>query len=209
LNLAGTDYYRRMGGRVQAGNLSDDASSREASLLGGFSVLPSGLYYQNMVTIARLHQEFTVGAVDEKQHRVFPEIANRLTAVVGQMRTTPYNLFGKLLMPAFANSARKSARSQTFVDITLVACALERHRLAHGQLPDTLATLVPQFLEKIPTDVMDGQPLRYRKNADGSYLLYSIGWNQKDDGGSRVMVNGTTSSVDEKQGDCVWTMPAK
>ena len=31
---------------------------------------------------------------------------------------------------------------------------------------------------------MDGQPLRYRRNADGTFLLYSIGENGKDDGGN-------------------------
>ena len=189
--------------------MGDDGSAQSSSLLGGFKFFPSGFCYQNMVAIARLHQEFTIGAVDAEQHRVFPEIANGLTGAVNRMRFTPYNLFAKMLMPAFAHSSRKSARSQTFVDEALVACALERHRLAQGQLPDTLAALVPQFLEKIPTDVMDGKPLRYRKNSDGSYVLYSIGWNQTDDGGSRVMSKGSSPSVDEKQGDWVWEMTAK
>ena len=213
LNLAGLEYYRRVGFRgppdetVFSGD--DGGVQNSPSFLRGFRVFPSGFSYQNMLTIARLHQEFTLGAIDEKQHRVFPDIANGLTNAIGRMRITPYNLFGKMLMPAFAHSSMKSARSQTFVDEALVACALERHRLAHGQLPDTLTALVPQFLEKIPTDVIDGQPLRYRKNADGSYLLYSIGWNQKDDGGTRVMTKGATPSVDEKQSDWVWELPAK
>ena len=212
LNLAGLDYYRRVGFAGQPAEMvfmGDDGNAQPSSLLGGLKFFPSGFCYQNMVAIARLHQEFTIGAVDAQQHRVFPEIANGLTGAVNRMRLTPYNPFAKMLMPAFANSIRKSARSQTFVDEVLVACALERHRLANGQWPDTLDALVPQFLEKIPADVMDGKLLRYRNNSDGSYVLYSIGWNQKDDGGSVVWSKGSSPSADEKQGDWVWTMPTR
>ncbi len=212
LNLAGLDYYRRVGFAGQPAEMvfmGDDGNAQSSSLLGGFNIFPSGFCYQNMVAIARVHQEFTIGAVDAEHHRVFPEIANGLAGAVNRMRLTPYNQFAKMLMPAFANSSRKSARLQTFVDEALVACALERHRLAKGQLPETLDALMPQFIEKIPTDVMDGKPLRYRKNSDGSYVIYSIGWNQKDDGGSVVLGKGSSPGVDEKQGDWVWQLPAK
>jgi hypothetical protein len=47
-----------------------------------------------------------------------------------------------------------------------------------------LDELIPDFLESVPIDCMDGQRLRYRKNADGTFLLYSVGENGKDDGGN-------------------------
>lgn len=43
--------------------------------------------------------------------------------------------------------------------------------------------LVPQFIEKLPPDVIGGQPLHYRRTEDGKFLLYSVGWNEIDDGG--------------------------
>jgi hypothetical protein len=61
--------------------------------------------------------------------------------------------------------------------------ALERHRLANGGYPKALADLVPRFLPTVPLDPMDGQPLRYRLNADGSFTLYGVGPNHADDGG--------------------------
>ena len=207
--LSGVDYFRRMGFRGNPAELMDDGASRSASLLGGYSIMPGGWYYQNMVSMAGLHQKFILAAIDEKQHRVFPEINQAFTEAVSQMRTTPYNIFSKLLLPALANSSRKSARVQTFVDEALVACALERHRLAKGQVPDSLDALVPQFIEKIPSDVIDGKPLRYRKNSDGSYILYSVGWNQTDDGGEIAWSKGKDPRVDISQGDWVWQLPAK
>ena len=122
----------------------------------------------------------------------------------------PYRIFARLLFPALAKARMKSAYSQTIVDETIVACALERYRLAHGELPQTLDALTPQFIQKIPTDVLTGEPLKYQRNADGKFLLYSVGWNEKDDGGQVVMHGGSSGSVDITKGDWVWPQyPAK
>ena len=75
------------------------------------------------------------------------------------------------------------ARNQTLANEAFLACGLERYRLAHGQYPDTLDALVPQFAEKLPHDIIGGQPLKYHRTADGQFVLYSVGWNEKDDGG--------------------------
>ncbi len=64
-----------------------------------------------------------------------------------------------------------------------IACALERYHLAHGEYPETLDALMPQFMEKMPHDIIGGQPLHYRRTDDGKFLLYSVGWNETDDGG--------------------------
>jgi hypothetical protein len=45
---------------------------------------------------------------------------------------------------------------------------------------------------------------KYRRTDNGSFVLWSVGWNEKDDGG----VPGKTL-FDEKQGDWVWTYPQK
>jgi hypothetical protein len=42
---------------------------------------------------------------------------------------------------------------------------------------------VPDFLAAPPRDLMDGQPLRYRLNSDGSFVLYSVGEDGQDEGG--------------------------
>ena len=115
-------------------------------------------------------------------------------------------------MPALSSAAKKSARWQTFVDAAHVACALERYRLANGKLPATLDALSPRFLESIPTDVIDGQPLRYQLKPDGGYVVYSIGWNKIDDGGKIGWANSSDSKrplVDITKGDWVWQMPVK
>ncbi len=62
------------------------------------------------------------------------------------------------------------------------ALAVEQYRREHeGGLPDKLDELVPKFLEVIPKDPFDGQPLRYKRLEVG-YAVYSVGADQKDDG---------------------------
>ena len=81
---------------------------------------------------------------------------------------------------------------QASIDLARVACALERYRLAHGEYPETLDALTPQFIEKLPHDIINGQPLHYRRTDDGKFVLYSVGWNEKDDGGTIVSRKGGT-----------------
>jgi hypothetical protein len=80
---------------------------------------------------------------------------------------------------------------------------LERHRLANGSYPEKLDALAPRFLEKIPLDVFDGKPLRYRLQSDGTFLLYSIGVNQTDDSGKVVLRESGGLNLEE--GDWVWS----
>jgi hypothetical protein len=39
--------------------------------------------------------------------------------------------------------------------------ALRAHQVEHGSLPAILEALVPRYLDTLPVDAYDGQPLRY------------------------------------------------
>ncbi len=67
--------------------------------------------------------------------------------------------------------------------------ALERYRLAEGTYPERLDTLVPRFIAAVPLDPWSGKPLCYRRLAQHDesgreYLLYSVGADGQDDGGT-------------------------
>ena len=113
----------------------------------------------------------------------------------------------KLMLPALGNAAKKFAHAQESVDLARTAIALERYRLAHEEYPKSLDALVPQFITKLPHDIINGQPLHYRRTSDGQFVLYSVGWNEPDDDG--VVGFKTDGSVDISQGDWVWRYPAK
>ncbi len=181
---------------------------------------PRGWIYQNMLTVSRICQDCTLAAVDERAHRMFPETGQNGTRVLEE-RWAPYVLFPKLFQAGLQKIPQRSGRMQTFVDATRVACALERFRLANSRLPDTLAELTPRFCERIPNDVIDGQPLRWRRDSDGGYVLYSVGWNKTDEGGALgwsqaedtgifgLLKEKQAPWVDPAQGDWAWEMPAR
>ncbi|HZL14430.1 MAG TPA: hypothetical protein VFC85_09865 [Verrucomicrobiae bacterium] len=87
----------------------------------------------------------------------------------------------KLLLPP-PNVVVNEAKNLAYLRTTIAAIAVERFRVAHGQLPENLNELVPQFISAVPLDPFDGQPLRYHRLTKG-YVIYSIGSDGHDDGG--------------------------
>jgi len=63
-----------------------------------------------------------------------------------------------------------------------------------------LAKLVPEFIARVPHDIISGEPLKYVRTGDGRYLLYSIGWNEKDEQGA----SRRRRTLLENEGDWVW-----
>lgn len=62
--------------------------------------------------------------------------------------------------------------------ILLAAVAVERARLRLGELPAALGEA-----GDLPPDFMTGSPLHYRPEPDGTYLIYSDGFDLRDDSG--------------------------
>jgi hypothetical protein len=158
---------------------------------------PRGWIYQNMCVGAPQEQRL-LEALEVPNNQVLP---GKLEQVAGQAgaafrRSSPYTFLAAVALPNFVKATQIMARNQTLANEAFIACGLERYRLAHGQYPDDLDALVPQFAAKLPHDLIGGQPLNYHRTADGRFVLYSVGWNEKDDGG----VPGKTVA----EGDWVW-----
>jgi hypothetical protein len=67
--------------------------------------------------------------------------------------------------------------------LVLTAVALARFHVAEGDYPDALDKLVPTFLDRIPSDPIDGQALRYRRLDAEEFELWSIGKDGIDNNG--------------------------
>lgn len=167
--------------------------------------VPTGWLYQNLLTSDRFFTETYLPVIDFEQRQVSPKALKRAEDTLLTMHTTPYNAVSKMILPAITQVAKKLAQSQTAVDQATVACALERYRLARGAYPDNLATLVPDYLKRIPADVISGEPLHYRRTAPDQFVLYSVGWNGTDDGGEIAFTGaGSSRRQDFDHGDWVW-----
>lgn len=96
--------------------------------------------------------------------------------------------------------------------MTVAAIALKRYQFKNGNYPPDLNSLAPEFVATVPLDAVDGKPLRYKSNPDGTFLLYSVGENGVDDGGNPALEKGVVSSSYYWQNphalDWVWPQPA-
>jgi len=167
-------------------------------------LIPSGWFYQNRVNCARPIVELFIPLADENRRIVSPKAALHADAAVqaGMKHRSAYNIAERMFLPALGNSVRRFAYGQESADLARVAIALERFRLAQGNYPGSLDALEPRFIEKVPQDIINGEPLNYRRTSDGKFLLYSVGWNETDDDGQ--VSSGKNGAVDIAKGDWVW-----
>jgi hypothetical protein len=109
---------------------------------------------------------------------------------------------------SYANIFDRFVTTESWRQCVVTAIALKRHELRHGALPKELSALVPEFLPAVLNDSVDGQPLRYRLNEDGTFLLYSIGIDGIDNGGDATPIPPASSFPWQAGRDWVWPQPA-
>lgn len=178
----------------------------EGFMLAGRTLFPSGWSLLDQASFHHFYHTVTSLAVDVPHRRVFPvsphghlslarATSNPLSPVFVQPKIRQMFEDARLMYPA----------AQSAMDLARVACALERHRLQDGRFPERLTDLVPRFLDALPHDLHDGQPLRLQTAAD-HILLYSIGDNGTDDLGH---TGGRRSDYlpNLTEGDWVWALP--
>lgn len=171
---------------------------------------PRGWTYQNMVNVAVLEQKPLEG-FDLPHDTVAPRIFDAATGEVEKFVSHgkfPFKILASIAIPNFSRAFQTTAHNQTMVNEAQIACALERYHLAHGEYPETLDALTPQFIGKLPHDIIGGQPLKYQRKADGKFLLYSIGWDEKDDDGMDYSLFKSDKGF-FAEGDWVWQQQAK
>jgi hypothetical protein len=112
----------------------------------------------------------------------------------------------------FGSTLNKTLQAAAARDVVVAATALKRFQIKYGKWPQTLDELAPEFLPAMPMDLYDGKPLKYHSNTDGTFLLYSVGDDGRDDGGdttpAKSSSSGTPSWSWQRARDWVWPQPA-
>lgn len=94
-----------------------------------------------------------------------------------------FMILSRMLLPALAKVYVRDAEHAARMRVAQAALAVERFRRAHGNaLPAGLEALAPAYLNCALTDPFDGKLLRFKPRGAG-YVLYSIGSDERDDGG--------------------------
>jgi len=162
----------------------------------------SGFFYQNQISIYRTVEDRILPLVDLKNQRIdAARLALEKKDVKEDHRFSPYTVFARMALPVYFSVLEKNAQVQTWLDQAVIACSIERYRIAHNSLPTTLDDL---HAADLPHDIITGHSMHYRVLAPDNYILYSTGWNETDDGG-KITKDGL-GRVDRDKSDWVWSL---
>jgi hypothetical protein len=179
--------------------------------------LPLGLLDASSAVLANLEFLHVIKPLKEHGWREAfasgQDLENEMIAMKRKVWTHPSYILATLGMPATKGILHRSAYANAFVNQAMIACALERHRIANGSYPESLNAVRLADGKPLPPDPMDGKPMRYRKTADGRYALWSVGFDGKDDGGKRMLNEKKPEDTKFHDagyvGDWVWDFPAE
>jgi hypothetical protein len=111
-----------------------------------------------------------------------------------------------LFLPALSAASEAEDRGNTTFELIRLAAALAVYRAEHGAYPEELGQLTSGAVSQLPTDLYSGKAFIYQPNGKG-YLLYSVGANGIDDGGSnqqlRVLQGQPLDGFDEARSDAL------
>ena len=104
--------------------------------------------------------------------------------------TMPYS---RQFLPALTRACQAQGRHEAMLDLMQIGILLERYKARNGSFPATLDAVAPDLGGSVPVDPFTGKSYQYRA-LGAKFLLYSIGENRRDDGGTH----------DYRKGDIVW-----
>ena len=89
-----------------------------------------------------------------------------------------------MTMPALSRAGEEDVKAAARSRVVRVALAAEQWRMMHGDWPESLDQLVPEFLDALPCDPHTGGPLLWKRTPEG-FTVYSAGLDGDDNGGLR------------------------
>ena len=97
----------------------------------------------------------------------------------------PQYVLSRTFLPAAQLAVRNELDYRALLRTAALALAAEEHRQQTGSFPSKLSDLAPASSEGLATDPFTGDPLRMARTEEG-VVIYSVGADEKDDGGPVV-----------------------
>lgn len=207
---AGTNAFHSVGQFI------DYLGEHHEELLGRNVLLPVWQFtwaQQDELNYLQLMQRLVDGgraaAKERSSHpntKAVREVSAKVYGISGLGRLR--HLLTSQTMPSMENTMSRSIILQVQRELALAAIALQRYELRHGKPAADLPALVPEFLRELPRDYFAAASLRYQPGGRDEFLLYSLGANETDDGGSaRPTEPGSRFNLQNGL-DLVWPRPA-
>jgi hypothetical protein len=110
--------------------------------------------------------------------------SNKIVSIISAFFTE--NAIGKILFSVSAVSLTTASDKACIENLSVSALqalmAIKAYKIQNGNYPLTLESLVPRYLSETPKDPYNDQALKYSKDKK---IIYSVGSDKKDDGGSQ------------------------
>ncbi|MEW6201271.1 MAG: hypothetical protein AB1546_04805, partial [bacterium] len=90
-------------------------------------------------------------------------------------------VIAQIAIPNYTRSFGRTCYYEFILEGTRLRLAAFAYKHDHGALPRTLQELVPNYIDNIPIDSFDGNPIRYNP---AKKVIYSVGTNLTDENGT-------------------------
>jgi len=137
-----------------------------------------GVFQTQAIKYIDMMQEF-IHITDQPAHK------QKQLCMAIENANTKRGMFAQILTPAFTRIFELENRCLADCRAAHTAMALERYYLAQGRVAESIDSLVPEYLARVPKDPFDGQALRYRQ-LDQGFVVYSVGEDLSDDEGKEL-----------------------
>ncbi len=112
-------------------------------------------------------------------------------------------LFTHMLLPYLNPTIGIAAAADAQHRLVQTAVGLCRYKQDHGEFPEDLAALTPQYMLTVPLDPFSDKPLKFIRDQDGQVEIYSVGPDMVDDGGQPAKVKNKYYYDGSAKGDIV------
>jgi Tfp pilus assembly protein PilE len=136
----------------------------------------------------------TISRMGEISRLPYYEALPQMKEIDTQIEGLPWTReFSRLLLPALTRAIESQARVEAELNLMQIGISVEQYHASTGNYPATLDMISPSLGGSLPVDPFTGESYHYQLSG-GSFLLYSVGSNLTDDGGT----------FDFRKGDIVW-----
>ena len=137
----------------------------------------------------------TMGRIADAARLPYYQAESSLAEIGRDIEDLPVTRWvSRTMLPAIPYALEGQARHEATLDLMQLGLLLELYYAEHGAYPESLDAITPDLGAALPRDPFTGEAYHYEPSGD-RFVLYSVGPNQVDDGGSRHM---------EREGDIVW-----
>jgi hypothetical protein len=109
-----------------------------------------------------------------KPEQSYADILNNWKAIDEALKSGELGIIAAIATPSLSAYVTRTMRYEALTRLADTAMAAAAFKAANGSYPASLEDLVPDYLDQIPVDPFDLEPLKLR-SIDGGLDLYSVG----------------------------------